>query len=74
MRPVGNINQYSVAGIWGIYQGRYVDEMVGGHFSRWFRLGTICDRGKRFSKMREMTDTNMEETIPHGPQICFKSL
>lgn len=30
----------------GTHQGSYVDEMMSGHLLRWFRLGTLCDRGK----------------------------
>lgn len=53
MRHVGNMNQCSVAGLWGVYQRRYVDEMVGGHFLRQFRLGPTCGRDKRFNKMKD---------------------
>lgn len=71
MRRVGNTKQYSVAGMRGTYQRKHRDEMVGGHFSRQSRLDTICDRRKRFSKLREMDDTKVKETILHGSQICF---
>ena len=51
---VGDIRQCSAAEMLGIQRRRHAGIMVGGHFSRWFRLGTTCDRDKRFSKMRQM--------------------
>lgn len=51
---MGDIRQCSVAEMLGIQRRRHAGIMVGGHFSRWFRLGTTCDRDKRFSKMRQM--------------------
>ena len=49
---MGDIRQCGVAEMLGI-QRRHAGKMVGRHFSRWFRLGTPCDRDKRVSKMRQ---------------------
>ena len=61
---MGDIRQCSVAEMLGIQRRRHAGIMVGGHFSRWFRLGTTCDRDKRFSKMKE--------TVLHGSHISFR--
>lgn len=51
---MGDIRQCSAAEMLGIQRRRHAGKVVGEHFSRWFRLGTTCNRDNRFSKMREM--------------------
>lgn len=71
MGYLGNVQQCHGAEMWGIHRRKYAVEMVGRHPSRWFRLVTTCDRGKRFSKRREGSIQRMKEIMLHGPQICF---
>ena len=70
---MGDIRQCSVAEMLGIQRRRHAGKVVGGHFSRWFRLGTTCNGDNRFSKMREMDKKQkMKETVLHGSHISFR--